>query len=266
MGWDHLPTSVAFCDVETTGLGNHDRIVSFGGIGMISRHLTKGRADLEYLYLVFDPGMRNHRNAERIHGFSDSALRLQDPFAVHAADIWRFLTSYELLVAHNAAFDLRFINREMRLSGLPAFRTPVYCTMKGYRALHLGGSASLSAVCRHIKLARSGDLHDAIEDAWLAMQPALIQEPLISPSLRSNPSMTTSRKVHESLRDRIFGPQPCRLRSTTVSPAIKLASAGAHMGGGPTSKARKQLADFDLPTCEPMARNRLLGCSTTAAN
>ena len=114
--------------------------------------------------------MRNHRDAERIHGLSDSALRLQDPFAVHAADIWRFLTSYELVVAHNAAFDLRFINREMRLSGLPALTRPVYCTMKGYRALALGGSASLSAVCRHIKLARSGDLHDAIEDASLTMQ------------------------------------------------------------------------------------------------
>jgi hypothetical protein len=76
---DHLPASVAFCDVETTGLGHHDRIVSFGGIGMISSRLTKGRPDLEYLYLVFDPGMRNHRNAEQIHGFSDSALRLQDP-------------------------------------------------------------------------------------------------------------------------------------------------------------------------------------------
>ena len=70
----------------------------------------------------------------------------------------------------NAAFDLSFINREMRLSGLPALTRPVYCTMKGYRALELGGSASLSAVCRHIKLARAGDLHDAIEDAWLAMQ------------------------------------------------------------------------------------------------
>ena len=39
---DRLPASVAFCDVETTGLGNHDRIVSFGGIGMISRTLAKG--------------------------------------------------------------------------------------------------------------------------------------------------------------------------------------------------------------------------------
>jgi DNA polymerase III subunit epsilon len=169
MWLDRLPASVAFCDVETTGLGNHDRIISFGGIGMISRDL-EGRLDLAYLYLVFDPGMRNHCAAEQIHGFSDSTLRLQDPFAVHAADIWRFLTSYELLVAHNAAFDLRFINREMRLSGLPALTRPVYCTMKAYRALDLGGSASLSAVCRHIKLARAGDLHDAIEDAWLAMQ------------------------------------------------------------------------------------------------
>jgi uncharacterized protein YprB with RNaseH-like and TPR domain len=48
MGLDHLPASVAFCDVETTGLGNHDRIVSFGGIGMISRDLAKGRLDLAY--------------------------------------------------------------------------------------------------------------------------------------------------------------------------------------------------------------------------
>jgi DNA polymerase-3 subunit epsilon len=167
---DHLPASVAFCDVETTGLGNHDRIVSFGGIGMISRDLAKGRPDLAHLYLVFDPGTRNSRAAERIHGFPDSSLHLQDPFAVHAADVWRFLESYELLVAHNAAFDFRFINREMRLSGLPPLTRPFYCTMKGYRGLGLGGSASLSAVCRHIKLARAGDLHSAIEDTWLAMQ------------------------------------------------------------------------------------------------
>jgi DNA polymerase III subunit epsilon len=170
MRLDRLPAAVAFCDVETTGLGHHDRIVSFGGIGMISRDLTKGGPGLAYLYLVFNPGTENHRAAERIHGFSDSALRLQDPFAAHAADVWRFLTSYELVVAHNAAFDLRVINRELRLSGLPALTGPVYCTMKGYRALGLGGSASLSAACRRIKLARAGDLHGAIEDAWLAMQ------------------------------------------------------------------------------------------------
>jgi DNA polymerase-3 subunit epsilon len=170
MGPDQLPASVAFCDVETTGLGNQDRIVSFGGIGMISRNLAKGQLDLEYVYLVFNPGTGNGRVAEQIHGFAGSTLRLQDPFAVHAADVRCFLTSYELLVAHNAAFDLRFINRKMRLSGLSELNGPVYCTMKGYRALELGGSAALNAVCRRIKLARAGHLHDALEDAWLAMQ------------------------------------------------------------------------------------------------
>ena len=67
---DHLPASVTFCDVETTGLGHHDRIVSFGGIGMISPDLAKGRPDLAFLYLVFDPGTENRRGAEWIHGFS----------------------------------------------------------------------------------------------------------------------------------------------------------------------------------------------------
>jgi hypothetical protein len=41
-------------------------------------------------------------------------------------------------------------------TGLPALTRPVYCTMKGYRALDLGGSASLSAVCRHIKSLLAG--------------------------------------------------------------------------------------------------------------
>ena len=51
MWLDHLPASVAFFDVETTGVGKHDQIVSFGGIGMISRDLANGRPDLEHLYL-----------------------------------------------------------------------------------------------------------------------------------------------------------------------------------------------------------------------
>jgi DNA polymerase III subunit epsilon len=170
MWLDRIPASVAFCDVETTGLGKDDCIVSFGGIGMIRDELANGRSHLAYRYLVFDPGKRNHRGAEQVHGFSDWVLAVQDRFEVHAAQVRRFLTSYELLVAHNAAFDFRFINREMASAGLSTLTRPIYCTMKGYRALGRGGSAALSAVCSHIKLARSGQLHAAIEDAWLAMQ------------------------------------------------------------------------------------------------
>ena len=79
---DHQPASVAFCDVESTGVGVNDRIVSFGGIGMISRNLMTGQGDLKYVYLVFDPGTENRPGAERVHGFSDLTLRLQDPFTL----------------------------------------------------------------------------------------------------------------------------------------------------------------------------------------
>ena len=74
MWLDRIPASVAFCDVETTGLGKDDRIVSFGGIGMFVATLANGGPDLAYLYLVFDPGRRNHHGAEQVHGFSDWVL------------------------------------------------------------------------------------------------------------------------------------------------------------------------------------------------
>ena len=170
MWLDRIPASVAFCDVETTGLGKDDRIVSFGGIGMITKEFAKGRSQLTYTYLVFDPGKRNHPGAQQVHGFSDWVLAAQEPFEVHAAQVWRFLTSYDLLVAHNAAFDFKFINREMTSAGLSTLTRPIFCTLKAYRELGRGGSAALSAVCSHLKLARSGQLHAAIEDAWLAMQ------------------------------------------------------------------------------------------------
>ena len=78
------------------------------------------------------------------------------------------LSDIHTSVAHNAAFHVHQSRDEI----VRPARAHQACLlhMKGYRALDLGGSASLSAVCRHIKLARAGDLHDAIEDAWLAMQ------------------------------------------------------------------------------------------------
>jgi DNA polymerase III subunit epsilon len=164
-----LPASVVFCDVETTGLTDADRMVSFSGIGLQTAPLANGQFELAYSHLVFDPGRKSHARAEHVHGYSDWALRFQNPFSVYAEELWRFVSSYDLFVAHNAPFDLGFVNREMVLAGLPALSKPVYCTMEGFRALGVGGSASLGAVCERIKLKRASELHGALEDAWLTM-------------------------------------------------------------------------------------------------
>jgi hypothetical protein len=51
--------------------------------------------------------------------------------------LWRFYGDFgaqaDPVIASNAALQFH----EMRLSGLPALTRPVYCTMKGYRALEL---------------------------------------------------------------------------------------------------------------------------------
>ena len=165
-----LPASIVFCDVETTGLRGTDRIVTFAGIGLRTGALARREFDLAYSHLVFDPGQKSQPKAEHVHGYSDWLLRFQDPFSVYAEEIWRFISRYDLIVAHHAAFDVPFINREMALAGLPALALPTYCTMEAYRAQHQGGSASLTAICERLHLAREGKLHGALEDAWLAMQ------------------------------------------------------------------------------------------------
>ena len=77
-------------------------------------------------------------------------------------------TSFSLPTTQRSTSE--FVNRELTLARLPTLTQPIYCTMKGYRALGIGGSASLNAICSQIKLARSGETHGAMEDAWLSMQ------------------------------------------------------------------------------------------------
>jgi len=71
MWLDYLSASMALCDVENTGLGNHDCVVGFGGIGMTSADLAKGRPNLAYLYLVFRRlifvTMDGRRAAQKLH-------------------------------------------------------------------------------------------------------------------------------------------------------------------------------------------------------
>jgi hypothetical protein len=72
-------------------------------------------------------------------------------------------------VAHNADFDVAFINAELAALDRPAIAKPVYCTVEGYRARNDTSSARLDEVAAHMGLSRAGPRHGALEDAWLAM-------------------------------------------------------------------------------------------------
>ncbi len=166
-----IPKCVAFVDIETTGLNEKDRIVTLAGLKLLDTDLlTTGTASLAYLYLIFDPGKKSHPRAEAVHGYSDWVLRHQDSFDAYAETIESFFNSADLVVAHNAEFDFGFYNREMERAARLPIAKPTFCTMNTYRQRGFAGSCSLDAICQKIGAARNGDLHGALEDAWLAMR------------------------------------------------------------------------------------------------
>ena len=165
-----LPPEVVFVDVETTGLGAADRIVTLAAIHLDTASLSSGAPALDHIHLAFDPRRDCHPNAAAVHGYSDWDLRHQDLFAAHAAAIHAFLHRAPLVVAHNAAFDLRFVGQEFGKCGLPPLSGRTFCTMQTYRDRGHPGSSSLDAVCARIGARRGGARHGALEDAWLALR------------------------------------------------------------------------------------------------
>ncbi len=163
-----LPGSVVFVDTETTGLTSEDRIVTFGAVRLHTTGMAAGEFRLKIMHLIFNPEKQSHPRAEAVHGYNSLILGNQDPFETYAQQIHEFIHSADLVAAHNADFDLRFIDKEFSRVGLEPVAGPTYCTMSTYREISQG-KASLDAVCARIGLRRKGTQHGAIEDAWLAM-------------------------------------------------------------------------------------------------
>jgi DNA polymerase-3 subunit epsilon len=169
MGWrGGVPSSVVFVDVETTGLTDHDRVVSLGAVWLSTASIGDGPFPVSFVHLIFNPERKCHPAAARVHGYSDRLLCQQETFAARAGFLRQYLNSAELIVAHNAIFDTSFINREFQYAGESSLNCPVYCTMEGCRERRLP-SAALEKVCEQIGIGRATRRHGALEDSWLAM-------------------------------------------------------------------------------------------------
>ena len=156
-----------FIDVETTGLHSEDRIVSIGLILLDMNTIALPAISCEAMHLIFDPCRKSHPMAEAVHGYDDWLLRHQELFLQHVEAIMELLRRADLLVAHNAAFDARFLARELEIAGHALPSLPVVCTMQEAKAD--GHRAALTACCERLGLARSASRHDAAEDAWMTM-------------------------------------------------------------------------------------------------
>ena len=160
-------TRQIFLDTETTGLSpeNGDRIIEIGCVEMQSRRLTGSN---KHFYL--NPERRNHEDAVKIHGLTDEFLADKPKFAAVADELMEFLAGAEIII-HNAAFDVGFLDAELKRLARPRFGEQVAGVTDSLtmaREMFPGKSNSLDALCKRLEVDNaSRTLHGALLDAGL---------------------------------------------------------------------------------------------------
>ncbi|HXZ00580.1 MAG TPA: DNA polymerase III subunit epsilon [Stellaceae bacterium] len=135
-------------DTETTGLDPADghRIVELACIELFN-HVPTGRAFHRYV----NPEREVAADAVEVHGLTAEMLAQHPPFAVIAEEFLAFIGG-DRLVIHNAEFDLRFLNAELKRLGRPALAGEVEDTLLLARKRYPGAPASLDALCRRFAI------------------------------------------------------------------------------------------------------------------
>ncbi|TKT82802.1 DNA polymerase III subunit epsilon [Aquamicrobium sp. LC103] len=152
-------------DTETTGLDNQDdRIIEFGGVELVNRFPT-GRT----FHVFINPQGRSvHPEALAVHGISDAQLVGEPTFEAISAKLLDFIED-ATLIAHNANFDIGFLNAEFaRLGVAPVDPSLVVDTLAIARRKHPMGPNSLDALCRRYGIDNSHRTkHGALLDSEL---------------------------------------------------------------------------------------------------
>jgi DNA polymerase-3 subunit epsilon len=152
-------------DTETTGLDSRtDRIIEIAGVELVNRFPT-GRTFHVY---VNPQGREVSAEAREIHGIGNEDLADKPSFDAIAADFLAFVDGAHL-IAHNAGFDVAFINAEFaRLGHPPLAEANVVDTLAIARRKHPMGPNSLDALCRRYGIDNSRRTkHGALLDCEL---------------------------------------------------------------------------------------------------
>ena len=152
-------------DTETTGLdpaAGH-RLVEIGCVELIN-HLPSGQVFQRYL----NPEQPMPAEAFEVHGLSDEFLADKPLFPDVAADFLAFIGESPLII-HNADFDMKFLNWELKLAGHPPLpKSRAIDTVVMARRRFPGSPANLDALCRRFGIDNAGrQKHGALLDSEL---------------------------------------------------------------------------------------------------
>lgn len=157
-------------DTETTGMnmdtGPHylgHRVIEIGCVEVVNRRLT-GR----HYHVYLKPDRKVDEEAIRVHGITDDYLADKPPFSAKVDEFLQFIDGAEL-VAHNAPFDVGFLDYELQLLGRPermADLCKVTDTLALARKMFPGKRNNLDILCDRFGIDNGHrTLHGALLDA-----------------------------------------------------------------------------------------------------
>jgi DNA polymerase-3 subunit epsilon len=155
-------------DTETTGLEvqRGHRLIEIGCIELSERRPTQNR-----FHVYLNPDRAIDEGARAVTGISDEFLLDKKRFGEVAREFVEFIRGAEI-IAHNAEFDVGFIDAELSMAGPEFGRLADHVTVLDSLALARekfpGQRNSLDALCRRLGIDNSHrELHGALLDAQL---------------------------------------------------------------------------------------------------
>jgi DNA polymerase-3 subunit epsilon len=152
-------------DTETTGLDpkKGDRLIEIGCVELYNR-IPTGREFHRYI----NPERAVPAEAEAVHGLSTTFL-IDKPLFASLADEFLDFLGEDMLVIHNAAFDVGFLNAELARLGKAAISfARVVDTLQLARRKHPAGPNSLDSLCKRYGIDNSKRIkHGALMDSLL---------------------------------------------------------------------------------------------------
>lgn len=162
--WHSLGPFTVF-DLETTGCSHYrDRIVEIAAVraeldGSLSRFCS-----------LVNPGVPIPVQATKVHGITNDMVADAPKFHDVAYKFLDFAKGSKL-VAHNARFDLSFLQESLSRSGLPLWKGGSYDSIILARKAYPGlPSYSLQSLRGHFALDDEGQAHRAAADSEWTMQ------------------------------------------------------------------------------------------------
>lgn len=186
---------VVFYDTETTGLKPEegDRVIEFGAVewiydtetGKFSEKLD-AQGNPSKMHLYFNPDRDSGPPAVvKVHGIETAFLQDKKRFYEHIQEIHDFIKGPDdmktFIVAHNAPFDIKFMNNEIRLANerlgtsYNRIETTAYGSIDSkdvFAANYKSRQKSLDALCDYFNVDRSAraQFHGAWVDAKILGQ------------------------------------------------------------------------------------------------